>query len=102
MRTDNQRLWDSYARVLRARDRSPRTIESYRLAATELDGHLKRDLTTATRDDIAGYLAKRLTQISDTTVAIRFRSLRAFFYWHAAEDLIAKSPMAGMTEPSVS
>jgi integrase len=57
------------------------------------------DITLAMKEDIEGFLARRLAEVSATTVAIRFRSLRAFFSWAVEEEIISKSPMAGMNEP---
>jgi site-specific recombinase XerD len=99
MRQDNTALWRSYARALTARNRSELTIASYHRAVTELDHFLDADLSTATRADIETYLAKRLTEIAATTVAIRFRSLRAFFRWCEGEGIVKKSPMLGLQEP---
>lgn len=66
MRRDSQRLWDSYARTLRARNRPSRTVESYLLAATELDARLGCTVAAATRDKIYSCLGKRLTDVSAT------------------------------------
>jgi site-specific recombinase XerD len=100
MRQDNTALWRSYARTLKARNRSEKTLASYHRAVTELDHFLDADLSTATKADVETYLAKRLTEIAATTVGIRFRSLRAFFNWCVAEEIVEKSPMLGLQEPA--
>lgn len=43
MRNDNQDIWDSFVRALKARNRSAETIVSYLKAVNEFDGYLKAD-----------------------------------------------------------
>jgi site-specific recombinase XerD len=100
VRDDNQDIWDSFVRALKARNRSAETIASYLKAVNEFEAYLKADLTTAAKADAEGYLAKRLTQISATTVGIRFRSLRAFFNWMVAEGVIDVSPFGELMQPT--
>ncbi len=101
MRDDNEAIWRSYARALRARNRSEKTIRCYWIAVTELDAHSSRDLSEVSRADVEDYLSTRLTQVAATTVAINFRSLRAFFSWMQSEEIIDLSPMKGLVEPKV-
>lgn len=69
----NERTFAGYRRALRSRNRSEQTIESYAKAIRELDSFLGgADVTEASKQDIEDYLGKRMTQISATTVAIRF------------------------------
>jgi site-specific recombinase XerD len=96
----NETTFASYRRALRSRNRSEQTIESYAKAIRELDAFLGgTDVTSASKVDIENYLEKRLSEVCATTVAIRFRSLRAFFAWAVEEEIITRSPMKGMTEP---
>lgn len=96
----NERLWRSYDRSLRALNRSVETIESYHKAVRELDAYLKgSDITEASKKQLQGYLTKRLSEISATTVGIRFRSLRAMFNWMVEEQIIDVSPLKGVREP---
>jgi site-specific recombinase XerC len=101
MRAENQALWDSYARSLRAANRSEKTITSYHLAWRELDAFLGAEISQSQKDDIRRYLGARLSEISPVTVGIRFRSLRAQFRWMVAEDIITRSPMDGLRQPAV-
>jgi site-specific recombinase XerD len=96
----NETTFASYRRVLRSRNRSEQTISCYEKAFRELDAHLNgADIAEASKADIQGFMEKRLSEVSGTTVAIRFRSLRAFFRWAVDEEIISSSPMEGMTEP---
>ncbi len=58
MRADNQALWDSYARSLRALNRSEKTVDSYPLVMRELDTLLSAGAVSATKGDVRRYLAK--------------------------------------------
>jgi site-specific recombinase XerD len=100
--TENEALLRSFARSLRARNRSPRTVQSYVEAAELLvafaDG---RDLTTLTRGDVEDFLADQLAKHRPTTAATRFRSLQQLYRWMLAEELIEASPMASLRVPTV-
>jgi site-specific recombinase XerC len=90
----------AYTRHLRARNRSPGTIAGYRDAIQALAGrHPGVDVTDLTPADIDHYLIDMLSRVAATTTGIHFRSLRAFFNWAVREDIIGRSPMAGMTAP---
>lgn len=98
----NEGHWLAFQRKLRASRRSKETIASYRQALSDLTAHCPgRDLADLTKVDIQDYLAAKLERLAATTVAIRFRSLRAFYNWMAAEEIVTSSPMAGMEEPKV-
>ena len=107
---------DDYLEVIgeRGRNRSPRTIQSYEEALTQLADFLEdaghpATIETVTPKDIAAFLGALRTkkdrygrERSDATVANRFRSLRAFFAWAATQPdpgLLDVSPMAGMKAP---
>jgi integrase/recombinase XerD len=96
----NDLHWLAYKRNLTAAHRSKETIASYRKALADLTSfHPGRDLADLTKTDVQDYLTARLKRLAATTVAIRFRSLRAFFNWAVGEELITVSPMARMSEP---
>lgn len=101
----------AYERTLRARRRSERTIQSYRETIDQVAAHVDgRDVTTLTRADVEGYLAdlatrpkrnRRSGHHQNSTPAIRFRVLRAFYNWCVDEDIIDVTPMRKMVEPAV-
>jgi len=97
----NATLLRDFARSLRARNLSPRTIQSYQEAAGQLAAHLDRPLPDATRGDIEDYLSAVLARHSAPTAANRYRSLQQLFKWLGTEDEIDRDPMAGMRPPAV-
>src|SRR5690348_8723278 len=93
----NEQVLRSFARSLRARNRSPRTVQSYLESATLLAEHAEgRDLASLSRGDIEEFLGDQLAQHRPTTVAVRFRSLQQLYRWMMDEELVAFSPMAGL------
>jgi site-specific recombinase XerD len=100
--TGNDLLLRSFARSLRARNRSPRTVQAYLEAAQLLATYSgDRDLATLSRGDVEDFLADQLTRHRPTTAAVRFRSLQQFYRWMVAEELVETSPMAGLRPPTV-
>jgi site-specific recombinase XerD len=98
----NELLLRSFARSLRARNRSPKTISSYLEAVRLLSAHAKgRDLISLRRSDIEAFLADQLAHHRPTTAAVRFRSLQQFYRWGVEEELIHASPMVGLRPPKV-
>jgi site-specific recombinase XerD len=96
----NEITFASYRRGLRSRNRSEKTIESYAKGMRELDRFLGgADITSVSKIELEKFFEKRLTEVSGTSRAIVFRSLRAFFNWCVQEEIIPTSPMNGMTEP---
>jgi site-specific recombinase XerD len=98
----NKALLRSFTRSLRNANRSQRTIDSYletveQLAASR-PGVNFEDLT---RDDIEAYMGRYLATHKPAGAAVRFRSLRRFFNWMVAEEIIEVSPMQRMRQPSV-
>ena len=72
----------------------PRTIEGIRREHIESYVlYLQREAPGRKRTDRAGQ--------QPSTVSIAFRTLRAFFSWCVAEDLLPRSPMEKMRGPSV-
>ncbi|WP_212991936.1 site-specific integrase [Actinoplanes auranticolor] len=97
----NEVTFASYRRALRSRNRSVQTINTYRKVIRELADFLDgADRLTATKSDMERFFEKRLAEVSATTVAIGFRSLRAFFGWCVEEEIIPSSPMVNMKEPT--
>ena len=87
---------------LRARNKSPRTIQSYEESALQLIRHAgATSVDELHRRAIEGYLADIAGRFKPATVAVRFRSLQQFFKWLVDEGEIDTSPMAGMHAPTV-
>jgi site-specific recombinase XerD len=92
----------SFARALRVRNRSPRTIQSYAEAALQLAAfHSGRDLASLSRSDVLAYLDDVRERHKPTTVAVRFRSLQQIYRWMVDEEIMEVSPMAGLRPPDV-
>lgn len=97
----NKTTLRSFDRSLRITNRSPRTRQSYGEAAQLLAAFTGKPFEETTRDDVAEFLADQLDRHKPTSAAVRYRSLRRFFNWMVTEELIDRSPMAGMSEPRV-
>jgi site-specific recombinase XerD len=98
----NELHWTGFRRSLRAARRSENTIMAYHRDLADLAWyHAGKDLADLRKIDCQEYFAQRLERLAATTMAIRFRSQRAFFNWMVAEEIIDVSPMKGMKEPSV-
>jgi site-specific recombinase XerD len=96
----NSLTWADFERDLVSLGRSPRTIQSYREACEQLaDHHKGADLTTLSRGDIQLYLIDVRFTHSAATEQVRYRSLHRFFAWCESEQLLDRSPMAGMSLP---
>ena len=100
----NDLLLRSFARSLRARNRSPKTISELRhLEAARLlseHGH-GCDLLDLARGDVEAFHTDQLSKHRPTTAAVRFRSLQQFYRWAVEEELIDTSPMAGLKPPAI-
>src|SRR6266536_4912628 len=82
-------------------DRSPRTLQSYREAACQLaEFSGDADLLALGKADVLAYLIHVRETRSPATEIVRFRSLRRFYNWAVAEELIPKSPLSGLPVPS--
>lgn len=99
----NDDLLDAYARSLRIKRRSARTVQNYTEALNQLIDHHGGTLNLAamTKTDVEGYLLEVVEQHSASTVGNRFRALRAFYNWLVDEEEIDRSPMKGMSHPTV-
>jgi site-specific recombinase XerD len=98
----NELLLRSFARSLRARNRSPRTVQAYLESAQLLAEYSGgRDLDSLTRGDIEDFLGDQLSRHRATTAAGRYRNLQQFYRWAVEEELVEVSPMAGLRPPTV-
>jgi site-specific recombinase XerD len=92
---------------LRAANKSPKTIRSYIdtarlsfggfLAAKGFPTHVA-DIRI---DHVAAYQVDQLERFSESTAALRYRSLKVFFNWLVAEGEIDQNPMARLSAPKV-
>ena len=99
-------LLPSWARSLQARNRSPRTIQSYLESAEQLIAYFRRAgmptvATRLTREHIEAFLADLQGKVKPGSVAVRYRSLQQLFKWLLDEGEIATDPMARMKPPAV-
>lgn len=100
MDAENELNVESYIRWVEHKNRSPRTIQSYRESIAQLVDWLDGgNLMDATRDEVQDWLIHLQREHAATTAAVRFRSLRAFYNWAVAEEIIDRSPMARLSEP---
>jgi integrase/recombinase XerC len=96
-------LLRSFARHLRAQNRSERTVvnylESARLAQAFLEGRGKR-LEEATQADLEDFLGDILRRRSASTAATRYKVLRVLYRWLAEEEELP-NPTVRMRPPTV-
>lgn len=97
----------SFARHLRAENKAPSTIVTYRRAVDQLADFLARtgmptSVGAIRREHIEAFLVDlQESAHRPATVAQRFRSLQQFFKWLAEEGEIRETPMARMRSPLV-
>lgn len=109
---------ESWFTSLQARNASHETIDQYGQSIKQFDRFLEarqlpRDTAAITRRDVEAFSTSILTthtsrcrfrpadHTHDKTAVTRLSALRSFFNWAVAEDIIEKSPMAGMLMPTV-
>jgi site-specific recombinase XerD len=96
----------SFARHLRAENKSPATITSYMAAVNDFDRFLEatgmpRRLAAIRREHIEAYIESLLGRLKPASAANRYRSLQQFFRWAVDEGEISDSPMTKMHPPRV-
>ena len=95
-------LLDSFELHLRALNRSPKTIHSYRLAVDQLVEWLgPKPADQITTTDVQGFLAHFLETRASATARQRYASLSQFFQWATAEGEIPANPMDKISPPRV-
>lgn len=95
-------LLDSFELHLRAKNRAPKTIVSYRLAVDQLMDRVgPKPADQITKADIEGFLAHFLETRASATSRQRYASLRQFFKWAHAEGEIPADPMERVSPPAV-
>lgn len=100
------RLLDSWARHLRAANRSPKTIRTYLDAGEQLGSWLAEqggpdDPLEVRREHVEAFVGHLLDTRSASTAATRYRGLQQFFRWLVEEEEIERSPMTGMRPPAI-
>ncbi len=99
-------LAPSFARSLRAANKSPRTVENYGEALRLLDTYLREQempvaVAALRREHVESFIAHLLATYRPATAANRYRALQAFFKWCVEEGEIQVSPMVNMKPPHV-
>jgi site-specific recombinase XerC len=96
--------WDSFARHLRAANRSPQTLEAYGHSLRQLALHLgdtrpgPREVST---EDLQGFMAELTRTRAPATAETRYKALRSFYGWLVAEGELERSPMDRVPRPHV-
>jgi integrase/recombinase XerC len=96
---------DFYTLDMQSRNLSPRTIETYTEAVRQLEAFLvSRGMPAGTaaiaRADVQAFVRDQLSRYKASSVQTRFGALRAFFSWALREEIVDRSPMDGMRQPS--
>lgn len=96
----------SWARSLRAENKSEKTVETYLEATTQLGRFLTASgmplaVGSIKREHVESFIADLLTRRSANTASNRFRALACFFKWLEEEGEIRQSPMTRMRPPAV-
>ena len=96
----------SFARSLRASNRSENTVKIYSASIRFLEAYLvAQGMPTSAggvrREHVESFLAQVLTTRAPATAAAYYRSLQQFFRWLLEEGEITASPMARMRPPHI-
>lgn len=96
----------SFARSLRARNRSTKTIDAYVSTAERFARFLVAQdrpaaLSEVTRGDVETFIEDQLARHTASTAATRYRCLQQFFRYAVDEGELDASPMQHMSPPSV-
>ena len=96
---------DGFRLHLEAENKSPRTVQSYTETVKQLADFLAgagmpTQVPNIRREHVEAYIRNLMgVGRSEATVGLRYRSLRVFFNYMVAEDLVPVSPMAKMHSP---
>ena len=99
-------LAKSFERYLRAANRSPRTVQTYLEAVTQLARFLEaagipREAAALRREHLESFMTDLLARHKPATASNRFRALQQFFRYLVDEGEIDHSPMDRMAPPQV-
>lgn len=104
--SDIRTLLPSWARSLRAENKSPKTIISYTSGAEQLTAFLlasgmPTDVTAIRREHVEAFIEDCLGRFKTSTAATRYRDLQQLFKWLVEEGEITESPMLRMKPPKL-
>jgi site-specific recombinase XerD len=102
--TDLSPLVRSFARHLRAENRSDNTVTKYLAGARQAEAFLHargKTLTDASRADLEAFLGELLAHRTASTAATYYKVLRILYGWLEEEDEIDHNPMVRMKPPIV-
>lgn len=96
----------SFARYLRAANRSDKTVATYTDAARQLAAFLRErgmpeDVALVRREHVETFVAHLLSRWKPATANNRYRGLQQFWKFLLEDGEIRESPMARMTPPTV-
>ena len=102
---DIQPFLESFSRHLRAKNRSPRTVQSYnetveQFAAFLAERGMPTSVASIRREYVESWIETLLERFRPATAAVRFRSLQQF-RWLLAEGEIERDPMERMSAPRI-
>ncbi|MCU1483233.1 MAG: integrase family protein [Subtercola sp.] len=103
---DIESLLEDWRRHLRAKNRSPATIDSYLVVGRSFAAYLTtrgmpRDAGAVAREHVEAYVADLVERLSPATAAKHYRSLQQLFRWLVEDGEIPRSPMERMSPPAV-
>jgi site-specific recombinase XerD len=95
-------LLEDRRRHLRAKNRSPATIDSYLIVGRAFTDYLAQhgmptDAGAITREHVEAYLVDLMERLSPATAAKHYRSLQQLFRWLVEDREIPRSPMERMS-----
>jgi integrase/recombinase XerC len=102
--TDLSPLVRSFARHLRAENRSDNTVTKYLAGARQAEAFLRargKTLTDASRADLEAFFGELLAHRTASTAATYYKVLRILYAWLEEEDEIDHNPMVRMKPPIV-
>ncbi len=99
-------LAKSFARSLKARQRSPETVRTYLVGIGKLCGWLdaeglSHDPVEISRRVLEDWIGDMTDEMAPGSVATHYRSVRAFWSWLEMEDEIPTNPFRKMNQPNV-
>lgn len=105
--TVEQKLYlASFERGLKARAKSPRTVQTYSESVRQLGAFLEQqgmptDLPNIKREHVEAFIEALLQRFKPATASNRYRGLQAYFKWAVSDGELKASPMANMGPPQV-